>query len=207
MTNQLAAVPHDRTHFRPHQYLAREAEKPAAIYRIDEGWAYRFRLLSDGRRQITALFLPGDYCEPQWALGHAPTQPIMALTNVRATLLPVGMRSERTLIHERGLRNALAASLERQTNWLVTLGRCTALERIAHLLCEIYERLRRSGLTYGQQCAMPLTQMDMADITGLTAVHVNRTLQAMRSRNLIDLHSRWLRIPDLAALRRSACWA
>ena len=94
--------------------------------------------------------------------------------------------------------------IERQTNWLVTLGRKTALERVAHLLLETFERLRRSGLTYGQQCAMPLTQMEIADMTGLTPVHVNRTLQLMRTRGLVELQAKWLRIPDLGALRQAA---
>ena len=80
-----------------------------------------------------------------------------------------------------------------------------ACVRIAHLLCNIYERMDRSGLTYGRQCAMPLTQMDLADLTGLTPVHVNRTLQSMRSKGLLELQSRWLRIPDLMALRQAAC--
>lgn len=94
--------------------------------------------------------------------------------------------------------------IERQANWLVTLGRKTALERVAHLLLELFERLRRSGLTYGLQCAMPLTQMEIADMTGLTPVHVNRTLQTMRMRGLVELQSKWLRIPDLSALREAA---
>ncbi|HKY80557.1 MAG TPA: Crp/Fnr family transcriptional regulator [Sphingobium sp.] len=191
-------------YFRPHQFLAREDEKPAALYRIDEGWACRYRLLSDGRRQITALYLPGDLCEPQWALGRVPSQPVVALTIVRATLapcvLPAGEEQER-------FWRSLSDYIERQTNWLVMLGRKTALERLAHLLLELFDRMRLSGLAYGQQCAMPLTQMEIADLTGLTPVHVNRTLQTMRARGLVELQSKWLRIPDLALLRNAAALA
>lgn len=201
----LALATDDRAYFRPHQYLARESELPEVIYRIDEGWACRFRLLADGRRQITELVLPGDYCEPQWLLGRRPVQPVVALTNVRATRLPLSLAGERNQDHQRKVWLSLATLVERQADWLVTLGRRTALERIAHLLCTIYERMHQSGLTYGQQCAMPLTQMDIADITGLTPVHVNRTLQTMRSVELIELQSRWLRIPDMPSLREAAC--
>jgi len=191
-------------HFRPHQFLAREDEQPDAIYRIDEGWACRYRLLPDGRRQITGLFLPGDICEPHWALGKRPSQPIVALTNVRATSLPFSSKGVLPAESQQACWKSLAEMIERQTNWLVTLGRKTAMERLAHLLLELFERMRSSGLSYGQQCAMPLTQMEIADMTGLTPVHVNRTLQTMRQRGLVELQSKWLRIPDLSALRDAA---
>jgi CRP-like cAMP-binding protein len=200
----LAPAVESRAFFRPHQYLAREADAPKVVYRIDEGWACRFRLLNDGRRQITALFLPGDYCEPQWAFGSRPVQPIVALTNVRASCLPCPFSGGTPWEQQRPLWEALVATVERQADWLVTLGRRTAMERIAHLLCEIHARMNGSGLSYGQQCAMPLTQIDIADITGLTSVHVNRTLQMMRSAGLIELQSRWLRVPDIKALRQAA---
>lgn len=193
-------------HFRPHQFLAREDEKPSALYRIEEGWACRYRLLPDGRRQITALYLPGDLCEPHWALGRLPSQPVVALTNVRAALLPCHPPFPPLDGQERFWRS-LGEVMERQTNWLVTLGRKTAQERLAHLLLELFERMRLAGLAYGQQCAMPLTQMEIADLTGLTPVHVNRTLQAMRARGLVELQSKWLRIPDVAALRHAAALA
>lgn len=198
------AISETHAYFRPHQFLAREDEKPSAIYRLDEGWAYRYRLLPDGRRQITALYLPGDLCEPHWALGRAPSQPIVALTNVRARLLPCTLPAAPSQDGQDRFWRSLTEMIERQTSWLVTLGRKTALERVAHLLLELFERMRQSGLTYGQQCAMPLTQMEIADLTGLTPVHVNRTLQSMRARGLVELQSKWLRIPDLAALRNAA---
>lgn len=204
MFSQLAPS-ESHVYFRPHQFLAREDEKPSALFRIDEGWACRYRLLPDGRRQLTGLYLPGDLCEPQWALGRSPSQPVVALTNVRATLMPCA--PPQGTPRQEWFWHSLADMIERQTNWLVTLGRKTAMERLAHLLLEVFERMRLSGLTYGQQCAMPLTQMEIADLTGLTPVHVNRTLQAMRARGLIELQSKWLRIPDLAALRSAAALA
>lgn len=191
--------------FRTHDFLAREKEAPDSLFQILEGWASKYRLLPDGRRQITALFLPGDFCEPQWALGRGPAQPITALTTVRAREY-----ARHTFMSDMGDLQSVfwknfVDSCERQANWLVTLGRRTALERLAHLLYELFERMRNAGLAYGQQCALPLTQMDIADLTGLTPVHVNRTLQTMRSRGLIELQSKWLRIPDISALQEAAC--
>ncbi|MEK7342272.1 MAG: Crp/Fnr family transcriptional regulator [Pseudomonadota bacterium] len=194
----------DLVFFRPHEFIARESEQPAGLYHMLEGWACRYRTLSDGRRQITALYLPGDYCEPHWALGRMPSQPIVALTNVRAKRVPCQVPSGALADHQPSFWKSLVDGCERQANWLVTLGRRTALERLSHLLLELFERMRQSGLAYGQQCALPLTQMDIADLTGLTPVHVNRTLQTMRTKGLVELQSKWLRIPDVAALRQAA---
>lgn len=194
----------DLVFFRPHDFMARENEPPPGLYQMLEGWASRYRLLPDGRRQITALYLPGDYCEPHWALGHGATQPIVALTNVRAYRSPCRVPSGATGDVRQGFWQNLIDGSERQAGWLVTLGRRSAPERLAHLMLELFERMRQAGLGYGQQCALPLTQIDIADLTGLTPVHVNRTLQMMRTAGLIELQSKWLRIPDLAALREAA---
>lgn len=191
-------------HFRMHQFLARENEKPEALLYLQEGWACRYRLLPDGRRQITALYLPGDYCDLQWALGDVVEQPVVAITNVRALRFPCRIPAPADQDGQQGFWKALSNVMGRHANWLVTLGRRTAVERVAHLMIELFERMRQAGLAYGQQCAMPLTQLEMADITGLTPVHVNRTLQSMRAKGLIELQSKWLRIPDLLALRAVA---
>ncbi|MBT2245069.1 Crp/Fnr family transcriptional regulator [Sphingobium sp. BHU LFT2] len=195
----------DLAFFRPHEFLVRESQKPKRLFQLLEGWACRYRMLPDGRRQITALYLPGDFCEPHWALGRPASQSIVALTNIRARSSPcevptsVGGHNQ-----QEGFWNDLLDGWERQSSWLVTLGRRTALERLSHLLLELFARMRQSGLTYGSQCALPLTQMDIADLTGLTPVHVNRTLQTMRSKGLVELQSKWLRIPDMDALRQAA---
>lgn len=201
---QAAPLGEDIAFFRPHQFLAREGEPPDGLFHLQEGWACRYRLLGDGRRQITAVYLPGDFCEPYWILGRLPSQPVVALTNVRAARMPCRLPTGAMTDGQKQLWRSLGESCERQASWLVTLGRKTALERLAHLLLELFERMRRAGLAYGQQCALPLTQMDIADLTGLTPVHVNRTLQSMRARGLVELQAKWLRIPDMQALRETA---
>lgn len=193
--------------FRPHQYLVYAGERQESIYRLEEGWACRFRLLSDGRRQITGLFLPGDYCEPQWALGGSAEQSVTALTNVRISQVPCARprpSGEQGSRLEAGIARSLVTCFNRQSDWIVSLGRKNAIERLSELFCDLFDRMDKAGLVYGDQCAMPLTQIDLADIAGLTSVHVNRVLQDMRDRNLVELHSKWMRIPDKAALRRIA---
>jgi CRP-like cAMP-binding protein len=90
-----------------------------------------------------------------------------------------------------------------QREWAVNIGRRMALERVAHLLCEIVERLRTVGLLNGDSCGFPVTQMDLADATGLSVVHLNRTLQELRAAGLIVLRERILTISDLDALKNA----
>jgi CRP-like cAMP-binding protein len=91
-----------------------------------------------------------------------------------------------------------------QREWTLNLGQRTAYERIAHLFVELFLRLEVVGLTNGGSCEFPLTQNDIADATGLTAVHVNRTLQDLRRDGLVELQSRVLTIPDMKALKNAA---
>jgi CRP-like cAMP-binding protein len=88
--------------------------------------------------------------------------------------------------------------------WITNVGQRDAAERMAHLFCEIFIRLRAVGLTNGHSCELPITQEQLGDATGMTNVHVNRTLQALREQGLIILKGKTLTIPDLEALQRAA---
>lgn len=189
--------------FRRHQHLVREGEAPEAIYRLEEGWACRYQLLSSGRRQITALFLPGEYCEPQWLLEPRSAHPIVALTTLRARSFPLAEVSANAPSAKDNMRTMLAATLgllNRQTDWIATLGRKNALERVCALLSDVFERLRDNGRVSNNRCAMPLTQPDLADIVGLTPVHVNRVLKQLRSEGLVEIRGKQLRLPDPVTL-------
>jgi CRP-like cAMP-binding protein len=193
--------------FKRHQHLAREGEPQRTIYRLESGWACRYRLLSDSRRQITALFLPGDYCEPQWIFSAHAHNPIVALTDLRAMSIPLHEIRDVPASQYDNVRNVLTAilvALNGQTDWIVSLGRKNAIERLSGLICELFDRLRTNNQVLNNQCAMPLTQYDLADIVGLTPVHVNRVLQTLRARGLIELNAKWMRLPDPDALRRVA---
>ena len=91
-----------------------------------------------------------------------------------------------------------------QREWVLNLGQRSALERIAHLLCELFTRVQAVGLAVQNRCEMPLTQSDLAETTGLSAVHVNRTLQELRSQGLIVLRDRDLTILNFEELRAVA---
>ena len=191
--------------FKRHEHLVRPGEMPRSIFRVEEGWACRYRTLSGGRRQITALFLPGEYCEPQWLLGDSVTSPILALTAVRAGSIALtdmsagGGRNESMT----AMLSATLRILSRQTDWIVALGRKTAVERLCAFLSDIRERLEKAGRLLDQQrCIMPLTQAAIADVVGMTPVHVNRILKQLRAEGLIELQGKMLRIPDPARLDR-----
>jgi CRP-like cAMP-binding protein len=92
------------------------------------------------------------------------------------------------------------AAIAIQREWTINLGRRDALERVAHVICELYARMRVVGMVDGNSFGFPVTQTDLADATGLSTVHLNRTLQELRGSGLITLKDRVLTILDLQAL-------
>jgi len=91
-----------------------------------------------------------------------------------------------------------------QREWTLNLGQRSAYERLAHLLIELYLRLATVGRAHNGRCDFPLTQNDLAETTGLTSVHVNRTLQELRRDGLIDLGRKQLQILDMPRLMNAA---
>ncbi len=192
---------------RAHQYLARPGDRARHVFLLVDGWAARYRLLSDGRRQITGLFVPGDFCDLAWRHAKTLAQHVIALTPIRAFRIDIG-KLEQQIECDPGARSIVDdeayRAWENQCEWLVSLGRRTAMERLAYLFCELVQRVGRVNAQGAGMCQMPLTQVDIADIAGLTPVHVNRTLQQMRRSGLIELKSKQLRLPDFAQLRKIA---
>lgn len=193
--------------YRPHEELTREGEQAAHVAVLVSGFAYRYRVLPDGRRQIVSYLIPGDLCDVRHLLLPSATHTVSTLTaaNIavfaRDTLLGLIERSPR--IGQALYCMALAEDLIAR-EWLVNVGQRTAIERLAHLLCEIFARMQAVGLTDGGRCELPLTQMELADSLALSTVHVNRTLQELRRQGLISLAGGMLEIHDIEALRTIA---
>jgi CRP-like cAMP-binding protein len=187
--------------------LACEGEPANTIRMMLSGWAARYKTLEDGRRQIINFVLPGDTCDAQIYLVRRLDHSIVALTTASYAELD-RERFERLIAIDGGLAEAFRcetlsnAAIQRE--WTLNLGRRDAFERVAHLLCEVMARLRVVGLSDGRSCAFPVTQMDLADATGLSVVHVNRTLQELRSAGLIVLRDRTLAVRDPEALMDAA---
>jgi CRP-like cAMP-binding protein len=187
--------------------IVKERTKQSSIPLILKGWACRYRDLPNGKRQLTTLYLPGDLCEPFGALPSFTSDGLCALTPVM--FARVGLQEiEQALVCGPSIRRALwwdllmATSIEREH--LVSLGRRSASERIAHFFCEVQVRLTMVGHGNALSYDMPVTQADMSDLLGLTSVHVNRSLQDLRRSGLIALDRRRLTINDLQGLRELA---
>ena len=186
--------------------IVREGEKPADVHLILSGWACRYKQLEDGRRQVVSFFLPGDICDINVFVLREMDHSIGTITAVSTADLSRDFFDEVAASHPR-IATALwwdtlvNAAIQRE--WTMNLGQRTALERTAHLLCEVWLRLRLAGLTKDDSCEFPLTQADLADATGLSKVHVNRTLQELRAGGFIVLKGKTLAIPDLDRLMRA----
>lgn len=186
-----------------HDDLVREGDPPRTVFLMLTGWACRYKSLEDGRRQILSFFVPGDLCDLNVFVLREMDHSLGVLTP--ATVAEIA-RDELDALMEQHPRLTqalwwnLLVTMAIQREWTVNLGQRTAYERLGHLLCELFVRLRGVGMTRDDRCDFPLTQNDLADATGLTAVHVNRTLQELRRKGLIELNRRELRIPDLDAL-------
>lgn len=188
---------------RSHGQLVSEGDKPKVIYLVLEGWAFRYKHLEDGRRQIVGFFLPGDFCDLNVFILREMDHSIASVTPL--TLSEITRSNfEHILDGHPRITQALwweaLVNMAIQREWTVNLGQRDALERVAHLLCELFIRLRTAGMTEGWSCNFPLTQSELADATGMSTVHVNRTLQELRALKVIVLNSRTLSILDFDRL-------
>jgi CRP-like cAMP-binding protein len=180
-----------RRSFEPRAVRLAEGAEVAAPLVILSGWACRMRELADGRRQLIDVMLPGDAAGVCARARPLALTTVAALTTVRAVDAPELKAAWRAPAQFPHLSEAVDLALAQDEAFLlghvVRLGRQTAFERLAHFIMELEHRLASRGLANNGAFAMPLTQEVLADILGLSVVHVNRTLQQMRREGLIEL--------------------
>ena len=187
--------------------LVKEGEPTPGVNLILDGYACRYKLLSDGRRQIVGYFLPGDLCDVRVCILKRMDHSIAALSAVRTAVLS---REQVLALMDGYPRLARAfwwATLVEESitrEWVVNVGHRTAFERTAHLFCEVFARLESVGLTTGNSCELPVTQTELADALALSAVHVNRVLMEMRHTGLVTFRAQRVTIHDHDALRSVA---
>lgn len=184
--------------------LLRERETADGIYILAAGWACRHKTLRDGGRQMPALLVPGDICNLDSLLLGAADHGIRTLTDTVLHILPRDRALELCLAHP-GIALAVTRIALVETlilsRWAVCLGRQSARSRLAHLLCELDVRLAAPAPAGASRFDLPLTQEQLADVLGLTSVHVNRTIQQLRAEGLIVSQGRTIAIPDILRLR------
>jgi CRP-like cAMP-binding protein len=183
----------------PHVDLIREGEAPSDVHLILEGFACRYKVDPTGGRQIMAYLVPGDFCDLHVFI-------LKAMDHSIGTLSPCSIVSiDRARIIELTERPTIARALWWATlvdeatlrEWVVNVGARPAEKRVAHLMCELLVRLRAVGLADGGSYELPITQTELADTVGLSAVHVNRVLQRLRALELITFTKGRLVILDV----------
>jgi CRP-like cAMP-binding protein len=180
-------------------------DRPSRSFVILEGLLSTSKTLRDGEIQITAFHIAGDMPDLQSLHLDVLDSDIGALTN--CTLAFVSHERLRPFC-ERHPR--LAAALWRATlvdssvhrEWVVNVAQRPAINRLAHLLCEMMTRMEAVGLAQDASCDLRLTQVDLSEATGLSVVHVNRTLQELRKQGLISFGRGTLTVHDWEALAR-----
>ena len=205
----LEAVSDALTSYEARTDLVRKGDNPDHVYLVTEGWLCRYKQVDKGRRQIISLMLPGDACDTHIFAFDRMDHSICTLTAAKVAAIP-RFQLETIAADYPRLNQPLwwdmlvTAAIQRE--WTVSLGQRTAFERVGHLFCELFMRLKAVGLVEGSSFALPITQADLADALGLSVIHTNRTLRDLRRAGLIILKSRVLTIPNFAALRDASAF-
>ncbi|MGB3416137.1 MAG: Crp/Fnr family transcriptional regulator [Mesorhizobium sp.] len=184
-----------------------EDSRPGESCMILKGFAARTHYSRDGSRQITALHAPGDFVDLHAYLLRVMDHGVVAIG--RCDVAYVSYDTIRRVTEESPhlgrlfwLSTVIDAAIQRA--WITCLGRRTAEQRMAHLFCELYLRLEAAGIATGNSFHLPLTQSQLADLLGLSVVHVNKRLQKLRSSRLIDWRGSVVVIRDFGDLARLA---
>jgi CRP-like cAMP-binding protein len=199
----LSALPWSERTFGRDSYVVREGEPTTSCALLLRGFAFRQKLVSHGARQIISIHIPGEFVDLQNSLLQVSDHNVQTLGRASFAMVSKNALLDLSAAHPNVARaifldTLLDASIFRE--WVVNVGRRDARARISHLLCELADRLKASGVSDGESYDFPLTQEQVADCTGLTAVHTNRTLQSLRKDGLISLWSNRLAILDWDAL-------
>jgi CRP-like cAMP-binding protein len=197
-------LPHDVKTIQRGHFVVREREKTSHSCVMLSGVCARTKIVGTGHRQIVAVHMKGDLVDLQNSLLEIADHSVEALTTSKVARIPrdeiVRLAEERPQVGRAlWLDTLVEGSISRE--WVANIGRRDARTRIAHLLCEFAVRLRVAGLVEDDSYELPMTQEQIGDATGLTAVHVNRTIRALEADGLIErAHPRAIHYKDWRAM-------
>ena len=188
----------------PSAYIVREGEPPTQCALLLGGFAYRHKVTGEGARQIMSVHMPGEFLDLQNSFLQVADHNVQALTRVDIASIPVPALRKLAETHPlvaqaMWIDTLIDAAIFRE--WIVNVGRRDATSRLSHLLCEFALRLEVAGLAKDNRYELPMTQEQLADSTGLTAVHVNRVLKDLGRQGLILRDRRAVEIVDWDGLR------
>jgi CRP-like cAMP-binding protein len=201
------ALPHTIERPERARHIVREGERPTHSCLILSGFAYRYKTMADGSRSICAIQMKGDLVDLQNSLLRLADHSVQALTNCTVAFIHRDdiMKLARThpnIGFALWYDTLVDGSIFRE--WIANVARRNAPARIAHLLCEFGLRLEAAGLGQKLHFELPMTQEQLADCTGLTSVHVNRTLQALEASGDLTRSKRHIAIADWGRISATA---
>jgi CRP-like cAMP-binding protein len=203
----LRALPYRLKTVEAGQYVVRHGDKPANACLLLSGFAYRHKIVANGARQILSIHLSGDLVDLQNSFLGLADHNVQSLTMAEVALIPreaiKAIAGERPAVGAAMWHDTLVdASVFRE--WIANVGRRDARMRVAHLLCEFATRFEAAGIYRQANFDLPMSQEQLADCTGLTSVHVNRTLKGLEGEGLISRTHRSVTIDDWKALAKAA---
>jgi CRP-like cAMP-binding protein len=187
--------------------IIRPGERPSRSTLLVTGWVARFSVLEDGARSFTQLGIAGDFVDLHSLLMKQMDHGVVALTDCVTASAPHAKLIELSETHAHLTRllwldTVIDGAIHRE--WLHRMGTQNALGRTAHILCEMEARLESVSLAGPDGFEFPLTQNELADCLGLSAVHANRTLMELRRLGLVSWRAGWVRFLDRDGLARLA---
>lgn len=187
--------------------LVVEGQPHRCVFVLLDGWAISYKTMADGRRQILSYLMPGDIVGMFAAVAPVAAASVAALERVEvAPFAPDAIITTIARAPRVGLGLSWVAAREQEilAEHLVSVGQRPASGRIAHLLLEFWTRLQIRGLASRATFSAPITQADIADTLGLSVVHVNRTLRALREQGVLENRRHDILIQDLDRLQALA---
>jgi CRP-like cAMP-binding protein len=184
----ILALPFKTRMVERNNFVVREREKATHACVMLSGYSVRTKMVGTGDRQIVSIHMKGELVDLQNSLLEIADHSVQMLTAGKVALIPrqeiIKLTLDRPMVGLAMWRETLVdASIFRE--WIANVGRRDARARIAHLLCEFSLRLKVAGLGRDGEYELPMTQEQLGDATGLTAVHVNRTIKGLEADGLI----------------------
>jgi CRP-like cAMP-binding protein len=200
----LVALPLQVQTLRADQDIVRDGDRVSRSCLLLEGYACRNKVTGEGKRQIISFHIPGEIPDLQSVHLKMMDHNLQTLT-----VCKVGFVAHEHIVELCAKSPSVAGALWRETlidaaifrEWVVNVGRRDAIARMAHVFCELFQRMKAVGRTNDGTCEFPISQTELADALGLSTVHTNRTLQELRAAGLVALAGKTLTVRDWEGLK------